>query len=166
MGDAPKVEPGALVVEPAPKAEAGKAAPKPEAGKAASKVEAGKSAPKGSASTPTVQPAARVKKTTDLVTSAESAVNAAVSSAKKVSENEKATEPQIKGQVDNLTKQQTKLTEAQKAVNDDISEIRKAGPSGLSHISELQKLSPKIKTMQSSVNTELTKVKSRLSKIK
>merc|ERR1711953_506039 len=96
-------EPGALVVEPAPKAEAGKAAPRAEVGKAAPRAETGKSAPKGSASTPTVQPAARVKKTTDLVTSAENAVNAAVSSAKKVSENEKATEPQIKGQVDNLT---------------------------------------------------------------
>merc|ERR1712232_910461 len=103
--DAEKIEPGALVVEPV-----AATAAKPQA-----QTGGGKAAPKATstatAAPPAVQPAVRVKKTTDLVTSTETAVNAAVANAKKVIENEKATEGQIKVQVDLLTKQQTKLTE-------------------------------------------------------
>merc|ERR1712107_651082 len=100
----------------------------------------------------------------EMVEAAEKAANVAVANAKKVAENSSATETQVKASVDALTKQQAKLTEAQKTVTDDIVEIRKAGPSGLSYISDLQKLSQKIKTTQTPVNMELNKAKSKLGK--
>merc|ERR1712157_438348 len=99
-----------------------------------------------------VAPAQRVKKTTELVTSAESTANAAVTNAKKIIENEKATEGQVKAALDTLTKQQEKLNEAQKTVNSDITEVRKAGASGASQVGELQKLLPKIRAVLTNVN--------------
>merc|ERR1712151_1071842 len=125
---------GVLVVEPA-KVDQAAAAPAAAAAKTVPATSAG------------VAPAQRVKKTTELVTSAESTANAAVTNAKKIIENEKATDGQVKAALDNLTKQQEKLNEAQKTINADITEIRKTGPSGLSQISELQKLTPKIKAV-------------------
>merc|ERR1712187_385686 len=106
-----------------------------------------------------VPPAEKVKKATALLTTTETAVNTAITNAKKVIENTSAPESQVKASAEAMTKNQTKLTEMQKSINEDITEIRKAGPSGYTHVTEMQKLLPKVKTLLGQLNAENIKIK-------
>merc|ERR1712048_1026768 len=122
--------------------------------------DAGKKAAKATTpATPGIPPEERAKKATTLMTGTESAVNVAITNAKKVIENaEKAPETQVKATADSLTRNKTKLEETLKSITEDIVELRKAGPSATSHIAELQKFIPKIKTLLGTVNQENIKI--------
>merc|ERR1719174_1044210 len=71
----------------------------------------------------------------------------------------------ISAQVKKLEEQQKKLGEVQQSLTTDITETRKGGPSAMGTVTELSKLSPKIRTLQNNVNAELGKLKQLGSKV-
>merc|ERR1712151_617104 len=90
----------------------------------------------------------RLKKATDAVNSAETITNSIVAVAKKTVENKSATESMINIQVKKFEEQQKKLTELQQSLTNDINETRKGGAAAIPIVSELSKLSPKLRTLQ------------------
>jgi hypothetical protein len=147
--NAMKPEPGLLVVMPFKGATAtpDKPAIAPAAG-----------APAGAA----VKPAAastdpRVKKATALVDSAENLTKPHLAKAKSL--NKDSAPEAIKLSQENLQKHIDKFAELQKSLTQDIAEARKAGPTGLASITELSKLSPRIRTASTNLTAELNKLK-------
>jgi chromosome segregation ATPase len=141
--NAMKAEPGLLTVSPAKGAAAAPAAsPAPPATKPAQ---------------PAVAQDARTKQATTKVNAVESATTALTTKAKALNKDS-APEALTKMQ-EALQKQQEKLTEAQKSLTTDITEARKAGPTGIASVTELSKLSPRIRTSITNVTAELNKIK-------
>eukprot|EP00929_Paragymnodinium_shiwhaense_P014394 TRINITY_DN1222_c0_g1_i1.p1 TRINITY_DN1222_c0_g1~~TRINITY_DN1222_c0_g1_i1.p1 ORF type:complete len:2051 (-),score=956.61 TRINITY_DN1222_c0_g1_i1:88-6240(-) len=116
----------------------------------------------GKAATPGLAPEARLKKATALVTGLETQANAALTNAKKWTESSPAAT--LKATVEALEKLQAKFIEHNKAITQEIAECRKAGPSATPTITEISKLSPKVKTLQTQVSTELVKLKGWMNK--
>jgi len=106
----------------------------------------------------------RVKKATAQMNVTENACNAVVAKAKTIT-NASALEA-MKQTQDALQKQVEKLTEAQKSLTQDIVEARKAGPTGIASVTELSKLSPKIRTASGSVTAELNRIRGLVSSAK
>jgi len=99
----------------------------------------------------------RVKKATAQINVVETQTNAAVTKAKAISKDS-ALEA-MKQTQETLQKQVDKLSEAQKSLTQEIVEARKAGPTGIASVTELSKLSPKIRTASNSVTAELNRIK-------
>merc|ERR1712039_18476 len=90
----------------------------------------------------------RLKKATDAINSAETITNSIVAVAKKTIENKAATESMISIQVKKLQDQQKKISDLQQSLTNDIVEARTGGASSTTTVTELSKLSPKIRTLQ------------------
>jgi DNA repair exonuclease SbcCD ATPase subunit len=129
---------------------------KPPPGKIAQagKPEVGKPA---AAAPTTAVTEARVKKASAPIEAAENAIKPVLAKAKTMTnasgvEALKITEELLKKQLD-------KLTEAQKSLTQDIAEARKAGPAAIASVTEMSKLSPRIRTASTSVNAELNRIR-------
>jgi chromosome segregation ATPase len=99
----------------------------------------------------------RVKDAEKRVEALETSVQKALTLAK--AKLEKGDEKAAAEAQEQLQKQVTACTEAQKLLTQDLTEARKGGPSAQSSVTELSKLSPRIRTVQASVNAELNKAK-------
>eukprot|EP00931_Biecheleriopsis_adriatica_P033416 TRINITY_DN193_c0_g1_i5.p1 TRINITY_DN193_c0_g1~~TRINITY_DN193_c0_g1_i5.p1 ORF type:complete len:2073 (-),score=714.85 TRINITY_DN193_c0_g1_i5:36-6125(-) len=162
--DSPTAKPGLLFVDPykAPATPAATPASSPAAVKPGVVTPAATAA--NGASTPAAL-AARVKKATSQVEVAEKAATAMTTRAKTLlAAATPAAESALKDLQANLQKQQIALGEAQKNLTQDITEARKGGASATSSVTELSKLSPKIRTAQAAIVEQLTKVKAQLAK--
>jgi len=151
--DAAVAEPGVLLVEPVA---AGSA---PSAGVAATPTAGTKlGAAKDAVGSPAARAAMTAKKATEQVGAAEAAANKAVSQAKATATAQAS--PQALKMVENvLTKQQTALNNLQQSLTADIGEARKGGAAATTSVTELSKLSPKIRTLQSTLTAELARVR-------
>ncbi|CAE8721864.1 unnamed protein product [Polarella glacialis] len=107
---------------------------------------------------------ARLQKATAQVTQAEKATNDAVSKSKATLSAASPTQAAVTQLQQSLTKQQVALQECQKNLTLDISEARKGGVPAVSSITELSKLSQKIRTSQASLTAELNKVRIQMTK--
>eukprot|EP00927_Polykrikos_kofoidii_P031606 TRINITY_DN27151_c0_g1_i1.p1 TRINITY_DN27151_c0_g1~~TRINITY_DN27151_c0_g1_i1.p1 ORF type:complete len:2139 (+),score=568.46 TRINITY_DN27151_c0_g1_i1:1-6417(+) len=176
--DATSIESGALVVEQLGNSKpagvtslAGLAAAK----KSSSDDTATEATPATPASTPhTVpggsSPAALLRKAAEQVSAMETAANAALSSARKLTATPTAAAAAaspvappsmevIRDVMDMLEKHNSKLTDIQNSLTHDVNESRKNGVSATSVVTELSKLSPKVKSLQTMLATELNKLK-------
>jgi len=162
--DSPTAKPGLLLVEPYKASAGGSPASTPRSEKPAPGPASPASSPTGGSATPQAI-AVKVKKATAQVESAEKAANMAASKAKTtLSAATPASEAVLKDLQASLTKQQTALGEAQKNLTQDIAEVRKGGVSATSSVTELSKLSPKIRAVQAAVTEQLQKVKTQIAK--
>lgn len=158
--DSPKAEPGILFVDPIPGA-AGPSAPATAPPKPAATPLASTPATGGAATPVALQ--ARVKKATDQVAALDAACTEALTVAKPL--NHSSSEAALNDAQQLLQKQHTALQETQKSLTLDISEARKGGISSTSSVTELSKLSPKLRTLQTGVTAEMTRVKGLLMKV-
>lgn len=156
--DAQKAEPGILAVDSykAPAAGPGPAVVKPGVKSA---VAAGPTAP---TTAPPASPSdadPRVKKATLTVETATKTAEKELAKFKPMA-TDKATETVLKSCQEGLTKQNTALLEVIKTVTDEIAAVRKAGGATANTVAtELTKLSTKLRSVQVSVNTEVSKLK-------
>jgi len=160
--DSPIAKPGVLFVDPH-KGAAAASSPTvvtPRAGTTPAGTSPAAS-PAATASSPAMPLVARVKKATTQVEAAEKAATAVVTRAK-TSLAAKAAEAVLKTLQADLTKQQVSLGEAQKNLTQDITEARKGGVAATSSVTELSKLSPRIRAAQAGVVEQLNKVKAAL----
>jgi len=109
--------------------------------------------------------AARVKKITAQVETAEKAALALTQKAKTtLAATAPVPEATLKDLQLNLQKQQAAVGEAMKALSQDINEVRKAGPSATASVTELSKLLPRIRTAQAGIVENLNKARAALAK--
>mmetsp|Transcript_28031 Transcript_28031/g.48855 ORF Transcript_28031/g.48855 Transcript_28031/m.48855 type:complete len:2072 (-) Transcript_28031:148-6363(-) len=154
--DAPRAEPGILFVDPYKKVDGAKG-PSPSAAKPTTPALANKpTTPATSTATPAAL-AARVKKATTQVETAEKSAKMALDKAKPLTAD--SAENLLKTNLDAVTAQQTKLNDVMKSLTQDITETRKGGPSALTSVTELSKLSPRIRTTLSQLTAEVNKIK-------
>lgn len=99
----------------------------------------------------------RVKKATQRIESTEKQCTEALNKAKALSAT--STELAVKQCEQALQKQQAAVVELQKSLTQDIAETRKGGNSAASFVAELSKLSPRIKTLQTSLVAALSQSK-------
>eukprot|EP00931_Biecheleriopsis_adriatica_P115047 TRINITY_DN90894_c0_g1_i1.p1 TRINITY_DN90894_c0_g1~~TRINITY_DN90894_c0_g1_i1.p1 ORF type:complete len:2039 (+),score=681.28 TRINITY_DN90894_c0_g1_i1:31-6147(+) len=154
--DSPKAEAGLLFVDIA-KASAAPASAAP-GNKGSSPA-----TPGGAASGKGPDPAglaAILKKATQQVDVAEKVASGVVQRAKTLLAGQ-VKDTELKNLQENLTKQQATLQEAQKSLTGHIGEARKGGVSSTATVTELSKLSTKLRSVQASVATELNKTKSK-----
>jgi len=170
--DAPKAEPGVLFVDPF----TGGGATAAAAATAAAGAQKGATIPPpnkaggGSTVKPPVSadPAAiaeKVTKLTEQVAEAEKASKEAVDKAKEAAASKEPSEEALKEVTEALAAQQKALTELQTGLTQDMNLARKAGPPAMSSVTEMSKLSPKVRTAQASVTTELNKARAHLNKL-
>merc|ERR1711972_1254965 len=95
----------------------------------------------------------RVKKATKEVEKAESAATPLIAKAKAAKEDH-STEDLTEIQ-EALFAQQKQLSELQKTLTQDINEARKGGPAAVSSVTELSKLSPRLRAVVGSTTGEL-----------
>eukprot|EP00929_Paragymnodinium_shiwhaense_P077109 TRINITY_DN3968_c0_g2_i1.p1 TRINITY_DN3968_c0_g2~~TRINITY_DN3968_c0_g2_i1.p1 ORF type:complete len:2044 (-),score=893.51 TRINITY_DN3968_c0_g2_i1:341-6472(-) len=157
--DAKAVKPGALLLEEITGSVAGipaqKAAAAP-AGKGATGK--GGAAQTGGAVT-IAHVAQMVKKVTEEVKALETTTTNMLTSATKTLANPKTTEKVLQNFVDMLQKQVVKLNEKQSTMTKEISEARKAGPGATAQITLLTNTSQKLKALQTSVASSMTKLR-------
>lgn len=154
--DAPKAEPGILFVDPF----SGKPASLSEPSSIKPPSSAGGAAAAGGGESL----AGRVARATADVTAVEKSANEALAKAKE-SMAGTADEATMKEVSESLAAQQKTLIDLQTALTKDITEARKGGVSATSSVTELSKLSPKVRTVQASVTTELNKIRGQLNKV-
>jgi len=100
----------------------------------------------------------RGKKATSQVEQIEAAVKEKISSAK-ASANPQASEEALQELLDTLQQQQASLIEVQKSLTADINEARKGGAPSLPTVTELSKLSPRVRSLQTSLTAEISRIK-------
>jgi len=138
--DAEKVEPGLLLVEPA-------------LGMAGGKGAAG-------TGTETETPAAggRSKKSSEMVVAVEQAAAKSLGRARAVLANMTASEEIVAAASEDLNKSLASSRELQATLTKEIDEGRRAGPSAVATVTELSRLSPRVRALQTSIQAELTKL--------
>eukprot|EP00930_Biecheleria_cincta_P057709 TRINITY_DN4359_c0_g2_i1.p1 TRINITY_DN4359_c0_g2~~TRINITY_DN4359_c0_g2_i1.p1 ORF type:complete len:2005 (+),score=603.41 TRINITY_DN4359_c0_g2_i1:55-6069(+) len=162
--DSPTAKPGLLLVDAYKASAGGSPASTPRSEKSAPGPASPASSPTGGSATPQVI-AAKVKRATAQVESAEKAANLAANKAKTtLSAATPATEAVLKDLLASLAKQQTALTDAQKNLTQDIAEVRKGGVSTTTFVTQLSQLSPKIRAAQAAVSEQLQKIKTQIAK--
>jgi len=153
--DAPKAEPGLLAVNPyKPKPGAASPAGAARPGQAATGTVAASGSKPAAGAASVVE---RVKKATAQVTALEKSSNEVIAKAKSLTKDSPA--DALKKMQDSITAEQAKINEAQRSLTQDINEARKAGPSAVSSVTDLSKLSPRFRTATTSLATELNKIK-------
>jgi len=173
--DADKAEPGILFVDPfknasasassAAPASAGPAKPGLAQGNSAAGARPGAAAgaTAGAPAPNAAALAARVKKATGQVEAAEAATKTAVEEAKASAAGE-VDESILQAVEKALKAQQQAVLETQKSLTQDIGEARKGGVTATASVTELSKLSPRVRTLQTNLTTELNRVKDLLTK--
>jgi len=106
-------------------------------------------------------PMARLRKATAQVDAAEKTAKEVLSKTKPLLPGV-ATEETLKEAQEQLLAQQGALMEVQKSLTMDISEARKGGISATGAVTELSKQSPRLRTVQASIATELNRIKGQL----
>lgn len=152
--DAAKAEPGILFCDPY----SGKPTATPAAASGGAAAASGGAAAKttGSASL-----AERVTHAAEQVAATEKSASDALNKAKEAMAGEPS-EAIVKEAQDSLAVQQKALIDLQTAITKDITEARKGGSSTANLVTELSKLSPKVRSVQAGVTTELNKVRGQL----
>mmetsp|Transcript_140529 Transcript_140529/g.365619 ORF Transcript_140529/g.365619 Transcript_140529/m.365619 type:complete len:1956 (-) Transcript_140529:48-5915(-) len=148
--DAPTAEPGLLFVDPAGVGTSAPAAVMPPAASAQANL-----------SPAALQ--ARVKEATAKVEAIEATCQEALGASKGLSMA--SGEEDLKESHQNLLKQQTSLVEVQKSLTQDITEARKGGAPATSSVTDLSKLSPRLRVLQTGLTTEVARVKGFLAKV-
>lgn len=100
---------------------------------------------------------ARVRKATASVEAVERSVAAAVEAAQQLLPSSSAT--MVGEALAELQSQSTVLAEAQKALTNDISEVRKGGIGATNVITKLSKLSPRLRSLQAGLIDEIARLK-------
>lgn len=108
--------------------------------------------------------AARVTKLTSQVAEAEKGASEALAKAKESLKGE-PNEDTLKQVTESLASHQKALVELQTGLTQDINQARKGGPAAMTSVAELSKLSPKVRTSQAGITTELNKAKAQLTRI-
>jgi len=161
--DAEKPEPGILMVEPykaAPAAAAASSGPTPKAG-TPQKVPALK-VPAAQKTISSAELATTVKEATEKVEAAEEEAKEVLGKAKGLSVTSE--ESDLKELIEELTAQQSALNEAQKSLTQDINETRKGGPTAVTSVTALSRLSPRLRTLTTNVSAEVSKIRGYISK--
>eukprot|EP00927_Polykrikos_kofoidii_P022008 TRINITY_DN20667_c0_g1_i1.p1 TRINITY_DN20667_c0_g1~~TRINITY_DN20667_c0_g1_i1.p1 ORF type:complete len:2068 (-),score=493.97 TRINITY_DN20667_c0_g1_i1:213-6416(-) len=170
--DSPKAETGLLLVDaakkqsPAGQPGSNEKGSSPSSGGTAEKGKGKEGArPSAVASVPASSSAAassaqaKAKKATEKVTAAETAANATITNAKKTLLNEDSSKEDLQSVQSSLQKQQEALGEVQKMLTSSIAEARQGGPSAVNSVTEMSKLSPRLRTIQNLVSAELGKAR-------
>jgi len=149
--DSPKAEPGVLFVDPRAAAPA-----------------AGAAAPPAAAAVPT-GPVKTAEELEEIVAKAGEQVETQETSSKEAVEASKALDAasdttELQEVVAALQKEQTACMEAQKSLTKDIGEAKRGGISATPKVTELSKLSPRIRSLQASLSAELVRVKAFVTK--
>eukprot|EP00927_Polykrikos_kofoidii_P065794 TRINITY_DN61510_c0_g1_i1.p1 TRINITY_DN61510_c0_g1~~TRINITY_DN61510_c0_g1_i1.p1 ORF type:complete len:2086 (-),score=507.96 TRINITY_DN61510_c0_g1_i1:169-6426(-) len=160
--DAPSAVPGVLVVE---ECAAGAAhAPMTNAGgigpAASTKQDTGRKPSMAAPKTDLVgDGSSRLKKAVEQVDALDKQTNALFVNVRKTCSLPDPSDSALKGAVETMEKQQTKLNEMTASLTKDLIEVRKSCPSSSPTVTEMSKLVPKIRAMHTAVLGEFNKVK-------
>mmetsp|Transcript_19919 Transcript_19919/g.49710 ORF Transcript_19919/g.49710 Transcript_19919/m.49710 type:complete len:1953 (-) Transcript_19919:135-5993(-) len=154
--DAPSAQPGLLFVDPvsvgASSSVGPPAAPPPPT-----------TGPPSHAGASPAASQARVKQATQKVDALEASCREAMKASKALTPD--SDEEEVAAANGLLQQQQTALVDMQKTLTQDITEARKGGISATGLVTELSKLSPRLRALQAGLAVEATKVKSLLQKL-
>jgi len=158
--DAAKAEPGILFVDPYSGKPSGTATTGVVVKPPGSTGAAAATAPADN-----LTPAERVTRATSQCSTSETEGNEVLAKAKELMAGEQPSEESLKEATELLSAAQRKLVDVQSSLTKDITEARKAGASATKEVTELSKLSPKVRAVQANVTTELNKARGALTKL-